>query len=531
MAKTLEPYYLPRSSIAWAIKHLDKFGDTDIFPVPIEFQIVNKNSALAVEALSEKDLTKHQYLVPRRTAVPKSMGGFRVASQLSPIDAILFTGLAHHVSPNVEHARLSRSRQESCSFRLDLKENGQFFVPGFGFGDFNRATERHIRDPRTKFVLSVDLADFYNQISHHRIANNMESVGFDPSEFRTAEHILDRFSSNHHSRGLPIGPTASIIFAEIASLDIDSFIVGRGIKFCRYVDDFRFFFDSKEKALCFLSEFSEVLFTNHRLATNTTKTKLWSTESFNGEIIDEDLLEEEKQEAHLMAIIRSRSESCAPGDEEDTENASPEERNEATRNAIDELFSRVESAEPLPTGLAKFVLHRGRTLKTTKFTNRLLDNLDHFIPVVGDVVNYITSIDGKNRNGYLRRTYDWLTNESIIRDCAFMHEWAGFLSSRFCDSLWSNWEEYETAVSKIPKNVVDRSTPLAAARFRNWGYIRLLKERIDAYDESSRRAIVIASCVLSDDEKKHWLSRFDKSGDIILDSCVKFARSNTSIPA
>ncbi|MGL4401369.1 MAG: hypothetical protein ACRCXD_16005, partial [Luteolibacter sp.] len=67
MAKELDPFYLPESSITWAIKHLDKFGDTDIFPIPVEFRALSKNASHVAKELSQRDLAKHQYSVPRRT--------------------------------------------------------------------------------------------------------------------------------------------------------------------------------------------------------------------------------------------------------------------------------------------------------------------------------------------------------------------------------------------------------------------------------------------------------------------------------
>ncbi len=39
---------LSEQSLSWAIEHLNKFGDTDLFPKPLEFNIIteNKNDVL-----------------------------------------------------------------------------------------------------------------------------------------------------------------------------------------------------------------------------------------------------------------------------------------------------------------------------------------------------------------------------------------------------------------------------------------------------------------------------------------------------
>ena len=524
--KSLPPFFLSEDSIKWAIRHIVRFGDTDILPAPLEFRAALIHVHEIAKRLSLLDINKHYYQVPRRVASPKPTGGFRVASQLSPSDAILFTALANFVAPQIEEARLPRSLLTSCSFRLDINANGQFFVPGFGYDDFNKATEINVRRPEIRYVLSVDLADFYNQISHHRIANNMESVGIESHTVMTVEKTLDCLASNHHSRGLPIGPAASIIFAEAATLDIDEFIRGKGVSFCRYVDDFRFFFQDKTESNTFLAQLTEVLFTNHRLATNTTKTKLWSKDAFGSEIVDGEALEEERKQLHLMAMIRSKSDSCAAVDENFISNS---DRNEATRKAIDELFARAQKSEPLLVGLAKFVLQRGKALRTAEFASKLVEKLDHFAPVVTDVVDYITTIDAKNKKGLLRQVYDWLSKNSVFSNSSFMQEWTGHLAAKCVESLFPQWEDYEQSCDKLPSSVKNRYSPLAAARMMQRGFIRSLKERIDSQDEAAKRSIILSTCILADDEKKHWLSRFQQSNDVLLDACVLFARNSKTL--
>lgn len=524
--KNLPSFQLPKESVQWAIRHIHRFGDTDILPVPAEYEAVLKALDTVAGSLSAIDLNKHYFKVPRRVAVPKASGGFRVASQLSPDDAILFTALAHFIAPQIEQARISADELKSCSFRLDIKGNGQLFKPGFGYDDFNRATETHLKNTAIRFVLAVDLADFYNQISHHRIANNLEASGIATELFTTVENVVNSLASNHHSRGLPIGPAASIVFAEAAALDLDEFLKGKGVAFCRYVDDFRFFFRSEGEALSFLAEFTEVLFMNHRLATNTTKTKLWGKDVFGGEVVDQEAWEEEKKQAHLMNLIRSRSDSCEPVTVEDL---TATDVNKATRKAIDELFERAEKSEPLLVGLAKFVFQRGKALKSTMFADRLIKNLDHFAPVTGDVVDYVSAVDGTNKKGLLKAVYDWLRRDSIAAGCQYMKEWAGHVSARCAPALFAKWDEFDSVAADFPTDVFNRHAPLVAARLMQRSFIRALKEKIDSQEDCAKRAIILASSVLADDEKQHWLSRFGNKNDAVFDACVNYARTHRNL--
>lgn len=226
-----------------------------------------------------------------------------------------------------------------------------------------------------------------------------------------------------------------------------------------------------------------------------------------------------------MQIIRSRSESCEPPM---TKSPNALDENEATRRAIDELFRRVEQSEPIQVGLAKFVLKRACALGTTKFAHRLLENLEHFWPVVSEVVQYALAVDRQNQIGLLGGVFEWLRKGSAISQTPFMREWAGHLASA-APQLFPTWEWVEEAFSCLPQPVAARFLPLTAARKNNWGLIRQLKEKIDDYHDSAQRSIILASCVLADDEKRHWLGRFQNSNDVILAACVAYARNNRNL--
>lgn len=249
MPKSADRFLLAEYQYQWAIRHLSRFGDTDILPVPVEYSVVAKDCGPVSADLANRNLLEHYFRVPRRLAVPKGGIGFRIASQLHPEDTIFITALSYHVSQFVENARPPKSEHISCSFRLDLGDNGQFFEEGFGYRNFNKKTEHYISHSDVNIVLSVDIADFYSNLSHHRIANNLEAVGVSLDAVQTIESMLNQLASNHHSRGIPIGSSGAIVISEAAVLDIDEFLLKRGVKFCRYVDDFRFFFSERREAL------------------------------------------------------------------------------------------------------------------------------------------------------------------------------------------------------------------------------------------------------------------------------------------
>ena len=108
---------LSSDSLGWALTHILRFGDTDIFPVPFEFKSVKHCWSLIKPALEELDLTDYRTRGTRRMLVPKPGAGFRVVTQLDPIDAIIYAALSYEAAPGVENSRIPRDRRIACSYR------------------------------------------------------------------------------------------------------------------------------------------------------------------------------------------------------------------------------------------------------------------------------------------------------------------------------------------------------------------------------------------------------------------------------
>jgi len=522
----LPDYQLPRDDLLWAVSHLCKYGDTDIFPTPPEYLAVKAFRDDVVNRLSGLNLKNHRFRTPRRISVPKVIGGYRVASQLEPDDAILYTALAFGVCQKVESGRIARRRKISCSYRIKLTKDGGFFCDNNGYDDYKESIVKNLAKTTSKYVLSIDISDFYNQISHHRIRNNLDSAGCNVNITKHLENCLNQFCSNHHSRGIPVGPSGSIILAEAALMDFDDWILREGCPFCRYVDDFRVFFSNTKKAVEFLDRFTLELYNSHRLSPNSTKTFIKTKDDFLGsEIIDEEELEEEKKLARLWEII---SKSEHPSDEYEIDE---DDHIKATMDAISELFGKVKKDQPLPLGLARFVLRRARQLRLRRIANSLLDDLDMFVPVIRDVVYYLVAVDKNNKYGYARRFADHFTQYSEYRGIPYIQEWVLYLGFAV-PKMYARYSQYKSLLNRVSPELRNRYEPLIASVIGKWEVIRSYKEKVDGLNSREKRAIVMASCVLSDDEKNHWLSRFQNDNqDYTLAACAKWSKANKSLHA
>lgn len=86
---------IAEDSIKWAIKHLTEYGDTDLFPNPVEFDIISQEKNYVLNKLKEIDISSYNFKASRRFVIPKDELSYRIATQLNPIDSILFSAILH----------------------------------------------------------------------------------------------------------------------------------------------------------------------------------------------------------------------------------------------------------------------------------------------------------------------------------------------------------------------------------------------------------------------------------------------------
>jgi len=82
------------------------------------------------------------------------------------------------------------------------------------------------------------------------------------------------------SRGVPVGPHAARLLAEIAMNPEDRGLVLQGRPFCRYVDDVHIFCTAREDAEFAIYEFAGILDQQQRLTLHKQNSELLEMEEF-----------------------------------------------------------------------------------------------------------------------------------------------------------------------------------------------------------------------------------------------------------
>ena len=231
---------LCRDSIGWAINFVSDHGDGDLFPKIIEIGAIKSKSEEFISAIEGKPLTGFPPKAFRRFLVPKDEVSYRQATQLHPQDSLLLSALIHQYGEGIENRRLGKDKIYSYRFAPSLDDGL--------YGNKNAWNEfwhkANILSRSASVVLYLDIADFYNQIYHHTVENQLVESGF-PNQ--TVKWIIDLLESTtaNVSRGVPIGPHPIHLIAEATLIPIDNSLDASGFNFIRYSDDILIFCNSQ----------------------------------------------------------------------------------------------------------------------------------------------------------------------------------------------------------------------------------------------------------------------------------------------
>ncbi|MGI5102416.1 RNA-directed DNA polymerase [Treponema vincentii] len=249
-------------------------------------------------------------LVPKKT-----LFDFRKCGYIEPLDEIIYLSLAIMLSNKIEKERIHKKSKIVYSYRLKsdlIKEQKPtyLFDLKMNYTSFRNDVSNKIKDPKIKVVVSCDISNFYDRLNLHRLENTLLAIhDIDIQSVKLLNEML-LYWSNRDSYGIPVGSNASRILAEASLINVDKYLLDKGINFSRYVDDFRLFANSASQAHSWLSILVERL-NQEGLFLNTSKTSIVSAseikQSRSVEIPQNQNTDVEMEKSELPLIIRGYS--------------------------------------------------------------------------------------------------------------------------------------------------------------------------------------------------------------------------------
>lgn len=498
---TLKP-----ESLEWALAHLLTQGDSDLVPVPFEYKAIKADWAAILPKLLERDLTTVSPGAHQTFLVPKPAGAFRVVTRLDPIDALLYTAAVFECAGTVEKARAKH--EVACAYRIDPDLDGRLFSVETGWDVYVAESTRLAAENGVTHIVTADIADFYSQVSHHRVGGSLEGAGVPRIRAQAIEKMLGGWSALQ-SRGVPVGPYASILLAEAILIDVDAHLSTGGYKHVRYVDDFRIFCGSYSEALRAQHDLSEFLYTAHRLALNPNKTRTYRTETFVTKVLDNPAFA--VRDKKLRIVKDAMAAWAAAGY---TFDAADVAEGVEDVDVLVALFEECIGNPPLRLGLSRYLFRRAAKLRTNRIQSLTLKSLDVLTPILREVLFYLErSTSEKSIRGVAKAVLAF----GLTSDFAFMpvvQEWvvdaaAGFLS----DALTP---EELLSLSKPAKAAMGlRGEAMLALARKDVPWIRARKENWRSAGPWERRAIIAAGAILPGDERSAWKKSVITTTDLL----------------
>lgn len=251
---------LSEDAISWAVDFVQNHSDGDLFPKIIEIDAIASNKDNFVDSIAGKDLSQFPPGACRRFIVPKDEISYHQATQLDPQDSIILTAIIYQYGVGIEKRRNNSDIVFSYRFSPDINEG--LYSSKNAWNNFWMAAHR--KSLSFKNVLYCDIADFYNQIYHHIVENQLIESGFPNQAIKWIVNLLESTTVGV-SRGVPIGPHPIHIVAEAAMIPIDNSITTQGLAFLRYADDILIFCDSEQTGKAALAKMATILDKQQRL--------------------------------------------------------------------------------------------------------------------------------------------------------------------------------------------------------------------------------------------------------------------------
>ncbi|WP_327108306.1 RNA-directed DNA polymerase [Nonomuraea glycinis] len=445
-------------------------------------------------------------IVNHSTLTPVGYTGFRWATQIDPQWNAYLLSLVLALAPAIEDYRMPMTEKHVFSYRYQPNGDGSLFAQD-GWVHFQKETRE--RAEMCRYVVAIDIADFYSRIYHHRLENSLREVDAGAMRTRHIMSILSNLSRNT-SYGLPVGGPAARLLSELVLDRVDDLLAANPstANFCRYADDYRFFVNDMETAYRAIGFASEKLLVNEGLSLQKGKTRIMSSTEYLSTLDPPDAPEGSAARFLGLHIHFDPYSPTATDDYIHLKDKLHEFdilallRAELTKGRIHAALSRrlIRALQYLDAGTRKQAIVS------------LLDNIEILAPVIPQVMiavrntldevadpEFAQAIHARIRN--LITTSHYTAN--IALNLAYMIRVLASHRSVANEQLFIKLFNDNHGFGSGPAPNIRRDIVLIMARWRAAYWLSDLKNYVAAAEPWVKRAFVIGSYTLGD-EGKHW---------------------------
>jgi len=519
---------LNETSVEWAKKHLEKEGDTDLFPKPFEIEAIISNWDMVKDYLLNLEVRAHKWGGMRRLLIPKGEYMFRVACQLDPLDTLVLTALIHEYGDLIEKNRVPVNEEVVFSYRFKPKSDGSLYDNNINWNTFWRTSLERAEEHPNGYVVMTDVVDYYNQIYHHTLENELLKAGVPKEVVKSILNLCKNFTQGV-SRGIPVGPHATHLLAEVAFNPIDHSLLTRGYEYCRFVDDIHIFCNSWEKAEIAIYDLSDILDKQQRLVIQSHKTRIVPVSEFieiaEQMMIDSPINETEKE---ILEVIRKHSH----GDPYRTIRLSelkPADLKLLNQQNIESLLESYLN-QPNPNfPRIRWFLRRLAQVGVPSAIPYIIKNINRFIPAIGDICTYFISAEKTYKGSWqdIGKSLISSLEFEIVKHSEYLQMTLINLFSKIIDldHIDAILQKYNGASPIIRRKIIK-----VATKAGKYYWLRERKTEFSTSDPWLRRALILGASTFPEDERQYWLRHIKKSGCSFLEEVViEWVKSGNTI--
>ncbi|MGB5099724.1 MAG: RNA-directed DNA polymerase, partial [Methanothrix sp.] len=441
--------------------------------------------------------------------VPKDRFSFRVATQFDPIDSLIISAIIHQFGSKIEAKRIRKEIVHS--YRFQPRTDGTLFDDLINWKSFWSYSLEKAKSAKT--IVTTDITDYYNQIYHHTVENQLELSGIPAQAVRSIMSLL-AVPTQGVTRGIPIGPHTMHLIAEISFDPIDKSLISHGYNYCRFVDDIHIFCDDEEQAEIAIFDLARILDKQGRLVLNRYKTKIMDNDQFiklSERKIEDDPID--LLERTILGIIKTHT-SGNPYLTISMRNLSIQELESFNRDVVEPLLNSYLQKEYPDFIRIRWFIRRLAQVGVPTAIPFLIDHLRDLTPALGDIAIYLASAE-RTYNG----KWDSIGNELINSLNIPIVDHSDYLKMVIInlfgkmsdlDHIDSLLGMYDKSNSNIKRKIVK-----AAAKAGKDYWLRENREDIPTLDPWLRRAFIFGAYAFSSDEKNYWLNKIKRSDNLL----------------
>jgi hypothetical protein len=527
-ASAIMPLILTDNSLDWALRHAENWGDTDIFPELFEFAAIRESWSELKATLTSTDILEWSVRPSRRCLVPKHRFGFRVSTQLDPVDLLVFTALIHEVGEKLEAIRVPAESGIVHSYRFHPGVDGRMFSDQFTFRSFQNASHAALERLKPTHVVIADIADFFPRLYTHRIDGALDSaLGVGHMHAKALKDLINHWAGTY-SYGLPVGSAAARLIAEAAISDVDQLLLSEGCEFVRYSDDFRIFASSEAEAYKQLTLIARALFENHGLTLQQNKTRIVTTNVFRKVYLKEnDQHELETLSEQFYDLLEKLGIEDTYGDI-DYEALSSEAREAIDQLNLEGILEEQIALDEPDISLLKFILRRLGQLGDTDVVDLIFGHFNKFVPVIRETIEYLLRLE-KLRVEKKKELGEKLLGiyEDAEAPASHLEYSRMYLLRPFSvDVAWNSDAKYVMLFNNAVDDFSRRELLLALGRSKQDFWFRSRKQYLSQLSPWLRRAYIYGASCLPSDEYKHWVRGVDAQLDYLERAIALWARKH-----